>query len=71
MPAKNSDAKLRANHKYDAKAYEFITFRERKEASLHAHLSKAAADAGVSKNQYILSAVYAKLRADKAIPGHE
>lgn len=56
MPASN--AKLKANHKYDAKAYDKYLLRIRKDGDLTKEvIDKAAADQGESLNQFILTAI--------------
>lgn len=59
-----SEAKKRANMKYDAKTYEQIKIKERKEYCLNERLVSAARQAGVSKNAYMLSALERQLAAD-------
>ena len=64
----SNNARIRANAKYNAKAYEDIKIRERKEKRLQALLDIACAKTGKSKNQYLLDAVYAQLDHDGITP---
>lgn len=59
-----SDAKKRANAKYDAKTYDQIKFRTRKEERLNDMIDLAAKKLGTSKADYIVTAVKNRLESD-------
>jgi len=59
MDKKNSDAKIKANNKYDKKTYTRFSFRVRKEEA--EQLRAAAAAAGESVNGFIMDAVRLKI----------
>ena len=56
---KASDARLRANDKYDKKAYDKVLLRLRSDSSLNKSVLQAAADkaAGGSLNGFIVKAI--------------
>ena len=64
MTAKASEARLRANARYNAKTYDVITIRALKGEAITDRIEQAAARASVSKNKYILDAIRARLDAD-------
>lgn len=57
-----SDARKRANRKYNEKAYDRIELRVKKGEK--AGVLKHAADMGESLNQFLLRAVYNQIEAD-------
>jgi len=60
-----SEAKYKANKKYDSKAYKQILLRVRKDSSCNYERIKAEAEkAGESLNQFILNAI--QQRCDKS-----
>lgn len=63
MP-KASEARIRANSKYNRKAYETIQVRAKKDERLGELLNVGAARAGVSKAAYIVDAIKARLEED-------
>lgn len=60
-----TDAQKRANNKFEAKAYDKILIRIRKDGNRTRKEIQRAADAkGESLNQYILNAVYMRMAND-------
>jgi len=59
-----SDAKKRANKKYNAKAYEQIKLIGKKTDALNVRIQRASEAAGMSKNAYIVAALEKQLEAD-------
>lgn len=62
--AKNSRARLSANHRYNQRTYETISTRARREDRINDLIDIGAARAGQSKAAYILDSITARLRAD-------
>lgn len=69
--AKLSDARIRANAKYNAKTYEVISTRARKEEGYNAMLDEGARITGKSKATYILDALKTQLRKDGILRDQE
>lgn len=61
-----SDARKRANNKYNKKAYDMIAFRIRKDGDIvDAEMIRKAADkSGESLNTYILNAIADRMEAE-------
>lgn len=70
-----SDAKKRANKKYNDKTYEQIKLIGKKADMLNLRIQRASENAGMSKNAYIVAAIEKQLEADgfgrDAIPQEE
>lgn len=64
MEPKNSRARLDANNRYIKKNMEIVTFRAQKTERLNDLISHAAHLRGISKAQYMLDAIRARLDAD-------
>ena len=62
--AKNSQAKINANTRYNKKAYDNISIRVQKGLDLPATIEAAAQKAGISKASYMQAAIVEKLRND-------
>lgn len=60
----STKARIKANNKYNAKAYEIITFRAKKSLQLNKLLDVAAQKTGKSKAQYIYDAIIKQLSYD-------
>ena len=63
--AKNSPAKIAANRRYQAKAYDLITTRAKKELDLPRRIEAAAAATGKKKSKYLIDAITAQLEQDE------
>lgn len=61
---KASKARIKANARYNQKAYEIITFRAQKSLYLNKLIEVAAQKAGKSKAQYMLEAIQKQLCYD-------
>lgn len=59
-----SDAKKRANKKYNEKTYEQIRIVGKKTDALNQRIQLASEHAGMSKNAYIIAALEKQLEAD-------
>ena len=60
-----SDAKRRANKKYDDKTYEYITLKVQKSGeTCKGNIQKWAKNAGVSVNKYVVTAIIEKAQRD-------
>lgn len=65
MPA--TEAHIRATTKYESKAYDKILLRLRKDSDINKEsITKAAENAGMSLNGYILDAIQDKMEGNKA-----
>lgn len=62
--AKNSQARIDANTRYNKKAYDSISIRVQKHVGLPAIIEEAAQKAGTSKAAYIQAAITEKLQRD-------
>lgn len=59
-----SIAKSKADARFDAKTYEQIAIKSRREDRLRDLIALAASRTGVSSGEYIRSAIWARLQAD-------
>lgn len=59
-----SDAKKRANRKYNEKTYDQIKIIGKKTDALNLRIQQAAEQTGVSKNAYIVAAIEKQLEID-------
>lgn len=59
-----SDARMRANARYNLKAYEQIAVRSRRADRLNDLIDLAADRRGISKASYIIGAIRTQLEAD-------
>ena len=59
-----SKAKIAANSRYNAKAYDVLSIRVQKSERINELLDKAIAQSHTSKASYILNAIQARLYAD-------
>ena len=59
-----SEAKKRANARYNVRTYETVSARALKSERMNDRITAAAAKAGESRAGYILSAIRARLDAD-------
>lgn len=60
-----SDAKRRANKKYDDKTYEYITLKVQKSGdTCKENIQKWAKNAGVSVNKYVIASIIEKAQRD-------
>ena len=61
---KTSEAKMKANAKYQKKAYDTITFISRREEMLREQICFASEKEGISKTQYIIKSIKTQLAHD-------
>jgi len=64
MERKNSQARLDANRRFNDKTYERVSFSARKDQRINDLVTIAAQRSGMSKAEYMLTAIRAKLIAD-------
>lgn len=59
-----SKARIRANQKYNAKTYDVLTIRAKKELSIVELINRAWPGRAASKNEYMLNAIAEQLKRD-------
>ena len=64
MEKKNSDARIKANNRYNAKTYDQLRCNYRKDERLNDLVDFAAKKLGTSKADYIVTAVKNRLESD-------
>lgn len=60
-----TEAQLRAKNKYNRRVYETIAFRSLRDDRLNEQIALAAERAGISRAQYMLEAIRARLDVDR------
>lgn len=64
LDKKNTDARIKANNRYNVKTYDQLRCNYRKEYRLNELVELAANNAKISKAEYMIIAIRAKLDAD-------
>ena len=67
---KNSDARIKANARYNDKAYDVLSIRVQKAERINERIDNAIQGTGISKAAFILDAIRAKLDSTQAPPDH-